>query len=63
MFSLEGGPLLVMIINVLLGLKILLLSLLELASLQQFLIRTASIQTHQVHVLTGLLFSRGQELL
>jgi hypothetical protein len=61
--SFEGGPLLVMVVNILLGLKVLLLALFELPSLQQLLIRTTAIQTHQVHILTGLLLSRGQELL
>ena len=61
--SLAGRPLLIMEINVLLGLEVLLLPLLELPSLQQLLVRTAAVQRHQLYVLAGLLLGRRQELL
>jgi len=61
--SLQGRPLLIMEINVLLSLEVLLLPLLELPSLQQLLIGTAAVQRHQFYVLAGLLLGGGQKLL
>ena len=61
--SLEGRPLLIMEINVLLSLEVLLLPLLELPSLQQLLIGTAAVQRDQFYVLAGLLLGGGQKLL
>lgn len=61
--SLEGRPLLIMEINVLLGLEVLLLPLLELPSLQQLLVGTAAVQRDQLYVLAGLPLGGSQELL
>jgi hypothetical protein len=57
------GPLLVPQVDVLLLLEGLLLAQLELASLQQFVVRTVAVQGHQLNILADLLLGGVDKLL